>query len=110
MADSTSQTIFTLTGSLDRQASFPGGTTYQEFVGRLRAFEEVKGASRKGPTSFLTWLLRRREDAAGNKIDLNTYFGTPIGTIFRKDMKGLYPAAQAAYKLKKRTLPRIHSF
>ena len=107
MADSTSQTIFTtdrFTGPAER--TFPGGTTYQEFVAQETAagtFEEIKaGLPEKVRNQFLDMALEGgREDAAGNKIDLNSYFGTPIGTIFRKDMKGLYPAAQAAYKREK---------
>lgn len=107
MADSTSQTIFTtdrFTGPAER--TFPGGTTYQEFVAQETAagtFEEVKaGLPEKVRNQFLDMALEGgKKDAAGNRIDLNTYFGTPVSTIFRKDMKGLYPAAQEAYKREK---------
>ena len=107
MADSTSQTIFTtdrFTGPVER--TFPGGTTYQEFVGQQTAagtFEEIKaGLPEKVRNQFLDMALAGgKKDAAGNEIDLNTYFGVPVTTIFRKDMKGLYPAAQDAYKREK---------
>lgn len=107
MADSTSQTIFTtdrFTGPAERR--FPGETTYQEFVAQETAagtFEEVKaGLPEKVRNQFLDMALEGgKKDAAGNMIDLNSYFGTPVSTIFRKDMKGLYPAAQEAYKREK---------
>ena len=101
MADTTSETIFTsdtFTGPTERQ--FPGGTTYQEFVGQQAAAGVFSGIEQEVkeniPNQFLNIGLEGgRKDVQGTPVDLNSYFGVPL---FRNDMKGLYEPAKEAYK------------
>lgn len=112
MADSTSETIFTtdkFTGPTERTftTGMPTetGATYQEFVGQQTeagTFEDIKrDLSANVASRFLELGLQGDvKDVNGRAINLDSYFGNNL-SVFRKDMKGLYPAAQEAFKREK---------